>query len=121
MDDLKAYVRGLQSSDIAREVMLRDHPNTLPETMEQVLQAAAGKEAYNRLGRKEVPMEIGALSTSGEKHPIQLAVEQLNTTVAKLEVQTRQINKQSNHIKQHPPTPKTDHKRHPLHVTIVAK
>ena len=111
---VKAYVRGLQSSDIAREVVLRDRPNTLPQAMEQVLQAAAGKEAYNRLGRKEVPMEIGALSTSSEKNPIQLAVEQLNTTVAKLEVQTRQMNKQSNHTKQQrTPTPKYDHKRPP--------
>ena len=91
---IKAYIKGLQSSDIAKEVVLRGRPETLPAAQEQVMTAAAGKEAYARIGRKEEPMEVGALQQQQQKEPLTLAVNQLTTAVAKLEVQTRQTQKQ---------------------------
>lgn len=118
---IKSYVRGLQSSEIAREVILRGHPNTLQDAMEQVLQLAAGKDAYDRLGRRETPMEVGMLDINDKKHPIQLAVEQLNTSVAKLEVQTRQANQafQKKQKQKQTPQKPPDTERRPAGKTIT--
>ena len=95
---IKTYAKGLQSSELARELMYKHRTGTIEEAMTHVLQTAAGQDAYKRLGRKEEPMEIGSVSkqvvSPGSIEPLSKAVQQLTTKIAKLEIKQSQMGKE---------------------------
>ena len=67
---IRAYARGLKSSDLARKLMEEGAPTTLDEAIKLVAGYSARKDAYSRLSRTEEPMEIGALSLPPKPKPV---------------------------------------------------
>ena len=66
---IRAYARGLKSSDLARKLM-EGAPTTLDEAIKFAAGYSARKDAYSRLSRTGEPMEIGALSLPPKPKPV---------------------------------------------------
>ena len=95
---VKAFAKGLHSSDIARRLVEHFHPDTMEAAIAAVGQACERKDAYERLGRQEEPMEVAMMKNPAQKvigleaQMDQLAKqnERLNTKLAKMEADWRQ-------------------------------
>ena len=95
------YARGLQSSEVAREIFRTGRPANLEEAMTRVMNLSSATDEYARLGRIEVPMEIGAVKPAPKSAPetnaelvdafssLCTTVERLSTKVGKLQTQVQ--------------------------------
>ena len=93
---VRAFARGLTSNDMARKLIENIVPPiTLEAAIALVAQYNERHDAYDRLRRQEVPMEIGSLDLKGKSPAptgldnLTKMVERLSTKLAKLEVSTR--------------------------------
>ena len=59
---LRAFARGLRSSEMARKLVEEGRPATLEAAFVQVAEYSEGKDAYARLGLREEAMEVGPVS-----------------------------------------------------------
>ena len=75
---IKLYGRGLYSDSIARElVRKRPKPESIEKAMKEVLEVVTRNDDYNRLGREEEPMEIGAVGGLPQKPADAVIMEEL--------------------------------------------
>ena len=93
---VRAFARGLTSNDMTRKLIENIVPPiTLEAAIALVAQYNERHDAYDRLRRQEVPMEIGSLDLKGKSpappdiDTLTKIVERLSTKLAKLEVSTR--------------------------------
>ena len=103
----KSFAKVLNSDDIARRLVESlAPPATLEEAIALVARLNERQDAYHRLGRQEEPMEVGALGLgppADKSHfktlsDLSLAVERLNTKIAKMELLG--VNKNSSNNKE---------------------
>ena len=59
---IRAYARGLRSSELARKLVEEGAPSTLEEAIKLISGYSARKDAYARLSRTEEPMEVGTIT-----------------------------------------------------------
>ena len=93
---IKYFARGLTSDNMARKLVENlAHPAVLEDAMIMVARLNERQDAYQRLGRVEEAMEVGALHPHVEKEQtkpndvtldaLTKTVERLNTKISKLE------------------------------------
>ena len=90
---VKSFAKGLRSDDIARRLVESlTPPATLEDAIALVARLNERQDAYQRLGRQEEPMEVGALGPPANNSQfktlsdLSLAVERLSTKIAKIEL-----------------------------------
>ena len=97
---IKYFARGLSSDSMARKwVESLAHPAVLEDAMVMVARLNERQDAYQRLGRVEEAVEVGAVHPFVDKKPpkandltldeLTKTVERLNTKLAKLEAATQ--------------------------------
>ena len=59
---IRAYARGLRSSELARKLVEEGAPSTLEGAIKLISGYSARKDAYARLSRTEEPMEVGTIT-----------------------------------------------------------
>lgn len=92
---IKAYARGLAKDAGARKLVSQGWPINLAAAMDRMTTQATATEIYDHLGRREVPMEVGAVGSSTPDR----RMEQIQSTLAKLETQMRDIRNASRSVK----------------------
>ena len=85
---IKYFARGLTSDDMARKLVENlAHPAVLEDAMIMVARLNERQDAYQRLGRVEEAMEVGALHHQVDKERTktkELTLDALNKTVERL-------------------------------------
>ena len=93
---VRAFARGLTSNGMARKLIENIvAPISLEAAIALVARYNERHDAYDRLGRQEVPMEIGSLQPKGkvteqvDLESLSKTVQRLNTKIGKLEASLR--------------------------------
>ena len=63
---VRCFARGLASDELARKLVEQSNPVTIEEAIAAVTSFCERSDAYKRLGRTEIPMEGGTISTERE-------------------------------------------------------
>ena len=90
---IKGFARGLTSDSLARKLVEEIVPTTLDDAINAVARLNSRRDAYDRLGRNEEPMEVTAVRAN-DNEKLSKMVEKLSTKLAKIEIATQVNNDQ---------------------------
>lgn len=91
---LRAYARGLHCAQMAKRLVTTGRPTSLEDAMHLVLQYSSADDEFNRLGRKEEPMEIGVIGrhvSSKTVSDVPKAVDDMNAIMDKMSCQMERL------------------------------
>lgn len=90
---IRSFARGLVSDELARKLVEQTNPGTIDEAITAVTRFCERSDAYKRLGRVEVPMEVGMIKSrrgdiesTSQIDALTATVARLSTKLAKLEI-----------------------------------
>ena len=94
---IKGFARGLTSDSLARKLVEEIVPTTLDDAINVVARLYSRRDAYDRLGRNEEPMEVTAVRAN-DSEKLSKMVEKLSTKLAKMELATHKLTATSKQI-----------------------
>ena len=83
---LRTFARGLTSDNLARKLIEQANPANIEDAISAVTRYCERSEAYSRLGREELPMEISVATPIAppEDRPLIKMIDSLSSTVDRL-------------------------------------
>jgi len=99
---VRCFARGLASDELARKLVEQSNPLTIDEAIAAVTRFCERSDAYKRLGRQEIAMEIGMTrprqadtESVSQIDALTATVARLSTKIAKMEISCHPATRQS--------------------------